>query len=221
MGWRPQLIYALVWQFCQAAEEEKERASRPGDLQDFVDSDQTQSPGEAGQQDLLRLLEEEIASVEEELAYEEKANEERVAIERDACLAPQGETWNTLVRQEGALDRSIDRKVRILLGLRKESASLAAAPAGGQGGTQRETAEEPAGSAPGDAELVEVHANIKPMERSGNLSENQGWGFENLPESGKVMENTGGNLHRTGMPLGRQGALEGNGSSVELREATI
>jgi hypothetical protein len=47
-------------------------------------------PGEPERQELLRLLEEEIASVREEFAYAEKANEERAAIERDACLAPEG-----------------------------------------------------------------------------------------------------------------------------------
>jgi hypothetical protein len=62
--------------------------------------------------------------------YAEKANEESAAIEREACLAPEGETWSMMLRQEGALDRSIDRKVRILLRLRKESTNLPAAPAG-------------------------------------------------------------------------------------------
>jgi len=57
-------------------------------------------------------------------------NEERVAIERDACLAPEGETWRMMLRQEAALDRSIDRKVGILLRLRKEGTSLLVAPAG-------------------------------------------------------------------------------------------
>jgi hypothetical protein len=51
--------------------------------------------------------------VREEFDYAEKANEERAAIERDACLAPEGETWSVMLRQEAALDRSIDRKVRM------------------------------------------------------------------------------------------------------------
>ena len=46
--------------------------------------------------------------------------EELDAIERDCCLAPAGETWEMLLRQEAALDRSIDRKVRIILTMRKE-----------------------------------------------------------------------------------------------------
>jgi hypothetical protein len=65
-------------------------------------------PGEPEYQELLRLLEEEIASVKEEFEYAEKANEERTEIERDACLAPEGETWSMMLRQEAALDRSID-----------------------------------------------------------------------------------------------------------------
>jgi hypothetical protein len=185
MGWRSQLIYALVWRFCQAEEQERERANQPDHLRDFVDSDEVQAPGEAEQQELLRLLEEEIASVEEELAHEEKANEERVAIEREACLAPQGEAWNTLVRQEGALDRSIDRKVRILLGLRKESAGLAGAPAGGGGGTQRESIEAATDGVPENEELVEAASNIKLKERSGNVDENKAPGFERTEGPGE------------------------------------
>jgi hypothetical protein len=185
MGWRSQLIYALVWRFCQAEEQAMERASQPDHLQDLVDSDEMQAPGEAERQELLRLLEEETASVEEELAYEEKANEERVAIERDACLAPQGETWNTLVRQESSLDRSIDRKVRILQGLRKESASLAGAPAGGGGGTQRERIEAATDGVPENEELVEAASNIKVKERSGNVAENKAPRFEKTDGPGE------------------------------------
>jgi hypothetical protein len=66
------------------------------------------------------LLEEEIAAVEEEFQYAEKLNEEKAAIERDACLAPEGDQWQMMLRREGALDRAIDRKVKILLALRKE-----------------------------------------------------------------------------------------------------
>jgi hypothetical protein len=60
------------------------------------------------------------AAFEEEM----KVQEEKDAIERDACLAPAGETWEMLLRQEAALDRSIDRKVRIILTLRQEHARL-------------------------------------------------------------------------------------------------
>ena len=57
---------------------------------------------------------------QEEFQYAEKVNEEKASAERDACLAPPGEEWRMMLRQEGALDRSIDRKVRILRALRKQ-----------------------------------------------------------------------------------------------------
>jgi len=94
---------------------------------------------------LLRLLEAETASVEKEFAYEEKLNEEKVEIERDACLAPSGEEWRMLLRREEALDRAIDRKIKLILTLRKAAertnaaelhsapAEDAGAPAGGVG----------------------------------------------------------------------------------------
>jgi hypothetical protein len=41
-----------------------------------------------------------------------------------------------MLRQEGALDRSIDRKVRILLRLRKEFTDLPIAPAGQDDGAR-------------------------------------------------------------------------------------
>jgi hypothetical protein len=51
-----------------------------------------------------------------------KAQEEKDAIARDACLAPEDETANMVLRLEMSLDRAIDRKVRILLTMRKEHA---------------------------------------------------------------------------------------------------
>jgi len=72
--------------------------------------------------ELLRLLEEEIAAVQAAFEEEMKVQEEKDEIERDACLAPAGETWEMLLRQEAGLDRSIDRKVRIILALRQEHA---------------------------------------------------------------------------------------------------
>jgi hypothetical protein len=92
-------------------------------LNDFVNE---QMGGQANVdvlwREMLRLLEEEIATVKAAFAEEVKAQEEKDAIERDACLAPAGETWEMLLRQEAGLDRSIDRKVRILLTMRKEHA---------------------------------------------------------------------------------------------------
>jgi hypothetical protein len=121
MGWRQGLMFNLLHRFSDpvyvaARQEEDEEFRQFLSKQDPA----CEPPGEPERQELLCLLEEEIASVREEFAYAEKANEERVAIEREACLAPEGETWSMLLRQEAALDRSIDRKVRILLALRKE-----------------------------------------------------------------------------------------------------
>jgi hypothetical protein len=142
MGWRVGLICKLLQRFCDAPK----LAQQQGD-EDYLRflreiGAPTEPPGEPEHQELLRLLEEEIASLREEFAYAEKANEERAAIERDACLAPEGETWSMMLRQEAALDRSIDRKVRILLRLRKESANLPIAPAGQDDGGRMENIEE-------------------------------------------------------------------------------
>jgi len=73
-------------------------------------------------QQLVRLLDGEIADMRQELEHVEKLQAEKAAAERDACLAPVGETWATLLRQEAALDRAIDRKVRIILAMRREHA---------------------------------------------------------------------------------------------------
>ena len=78
--------------------------------------------GEGRRQELERLLEEEIAAVEARFAEAMKAQEQKYAILRDSCLAPEDETANTVLRLEMALDRAIDRKVRILLTMRKEHA---------------------------------------------------------------------------------------------------
>jgi hypothetical protein len=76
-------------------------------------------PGPEHYQELLRLLEEERAAVEEAFQHEVELEEEKAAIERDACLAPSGEEWKLMLRREETLDRSIDRKIKPLLSLRK------------------------------------------------------------------------------------------------------
>jgi len=142
-GWRQALMFRLLHRFSdpmyldaqQADEEEQQSLRKIGFACD--------PPGEPEREELLRLLEEEIASLREEFEYADKANEERAAIERDACLAPEGETWRMMLRQEAALDRSIDRKVRILLRLRKESTNLPIAPPGQDNGARTENIEEP------------------------------------------------------------------------------
>ena len=175
-GWRQALIFSLLHRFgdpmCleaqQADEEEQQYRRKMGIAYEPV--------GEAEHQELLRLLEEEIASVREEFEYAEKANEERAAIERDACLAPEGETWKMMLRQEAALDHSIDRKVRILLRLRKDAADRPVAPASQDDGAGMENTEETVASdisaqTPQSAEAVE---NLKLNDQCGNVNENKG-----------------------------------------------
>ena len=179
-GWRWTLIHALLYRFCRA----QELARNDPNQKYYVEylratGTYPEPPGEGKQQELLRLLGEEIASVEEELAYAEKQNEERAAIERDACLAPEGATWNMLVRQEGSLDRSIDRKVRILLQLRKELATRPMAPPGEDDGGRKESMEEADASDMMSHTLqgVEAAEDSKMQEQCANVYENKGPAF--------------------------------------------
>jgi hypothetical protein len=222
MGWRSQMVCALLYRFGEAADLPRQVANNPHYVEDLKElGNWREPPGEAEQQELVRLLGEEMASVEEELAYEEKANEERVAIEREACLAPQGETWNTLVRQEGSLDRSIDRKVRILLRLRKESTSLAGAAAGGWGDAAREGREAGADSVPENGELVQAASNTKLKERTGNVAENKGPRFESGLGSGNVLQTTGGYLHPPRVPWEGEDAVGSEAPAGALPGAAI
>ncbi len=132
VGWRPARLRHLLWLFLERANPQRQDEKPP---HDFVS--QYFKGGEAGvenhYQELLALIDEEIADVEEEFQHELEAQEARDAADRDACLAPEGETWEMLLRQESGLDRSIDRKVRILLTLRKEHAQLQREAAGPPG----------------------------------------------------------------------------------------
>jgi predicted RNase H-like nuclease (RuvC/YqgF family) len=124
------------------------------------------------------LLNEEIADVEEEFKHEVKAQENRDAIERDACLAPAGETWEMLLRQEAGLDRSIDRKVRIILTLRKEHAQ------------QQKEAAGPAENEPSDREVEELSKLVGLAAQSERSAEEPGAEISKLPEkSENVLEN--------------------------------
>ena len=126
----------------------------------------------------------------EEFEYAEKANEERAAIERDACLAPEGETWRMMLRQEAALDRSIDRKVRILLRLRKEFTNLPIAPAGQDDGARMENIEEALDSdiVSENSQSVETVENLKMKERCGNVFENKGSLWRIGDEAGMLLK---------------------------------
>jgi hypothetical protein len=191
-GWRTGLIFSLLHRFGdprfirdqQEDEEWKQFLRSQGD--------DCEAPGEPEREELLRLLGEEIASVREEFAYAEKANEESAAIERDACLAPEGDTWAMMLRQEAALDHSIDRKVRILLRLRKESADLPMAPAPSHDdGTGMQNIEAALDSdnvsmQPQSAGMVE---DLKVKEQCGNVLESKGLPFHSSRESGNDTEN--------------------------------
>ncbi len=82
----------------------------------------TEPADELRYKQLVLLLADEVAAVEQEFEYEEKLNDERAAVERDACLAPAGEEWRMMLRREESLDRAIDRKIKLLLSLRKAAA---------------------------------------------------------------------------------------------------
>jgi len=201
MGWRPALICRLLHRFSDPLHLREQRADE--EYRQFLreTGDASEPAGEPEYQELLRLLEEEIASLREEFAYAEKANEERAAIERDACLAPVGETWRMMLRQEAALDRSIDRKVRILLRLRKESANLPTAPPGQDDGGRMENMEEAPDSdiSPENSQGVETVEKLKMKERRGNVYENKGSRLDNREQTGNIVENTCSYARNAGM----------------------
>jgi hypothetical protein len=187
-GWRQALIFRLLHRFSDPLFVPDERDHK--EYAEFLRETGYEPPGEPEYQELLRLLEEEIASVREEFAYAEKANEERVAIERDACLAPVGETWRMMLRQEAALDRSIDRKVRILLRLRKEAADLPITPTGHDDGARMENMEEVlvgdiVSETPQSVEAVE---ELKMEEQCGNVIENKGPLWKTGGQAGMFMK---------------------------------
>ncbi|MGD0456797.1 MAG: hypothetical protein ABSC21_03525 [Terriglobia bacterium] len=208
-GWHQALIFRLLKRFSdplyldaqQADEEERQSLRKIGFACD--------PPGEPEREELLRLLGEEIASVREEFEYAEKANEERAAIERDACLAPAGETWSMMLRQEGALDRSIDRKVRILWRLRKEFTNLPTAPAGQDDGARMENIEDiPEGDIVSEnSQSVETVEDLKMKERCRNVVENKGSAFSIPGQGGNVVENKRSYAQDAGMLLKTEGVI--------------
>ncbi len=123
VGWRPARIGKLLEPYMAWLQHEEYRRDETYKRY-MLNPEPLPEPGPEHYQELLRLLEEERAAVEEDLQHAVEVEEEKAAIERDACLAPAGETWEMLLRQEAALDRSIDRKVRIILTLRQEHARL-------------------------------------------------------------------------------------------------
>ena len=138
-GWRQARLVRLLRLASESAQQGAPGQEREESLSQ--QSEARQNPDEAPYQELLRRLEEEIAWVQEESEYAEKVNEEKVSIERDACLAPEGDQWQMMLRREAALDRSIDRKVRILLHMRKEYQAYRDTPAPSGGDLDDDVAE--------------------------------------------------------------------------------
>ena len=68
---------------------------------------------------LRQDLSEEIEYVRQQLAWWKTKNAPPSAAARDAALAPEGKQWALILREERDLDRAIDRKVKILLSLRR------------------------------------------------------------------------------------------------------
>ena len=149
-GWRPARIDQLMSMFSNRAHYQAHNDKQK--LNEYVNE---QMGGEANVEvlwrELLRLLEEEIAAVQAAFEEEMQVQEEKDEIERDACLAPAGETWEMLLRQEAGLDRAIDRKVRIILTLRQEHAR---ACRGGSRTAQQEAS--PPGNEPDDRAAEEL-----------------------------------------------------------------
>ncbi len=180
LGWRPRQIVHLLARFYDWAYlwQKKDQAKLDQYMKDTFGDE---AGREARYQELERLLEEQIAAVEAAFAEEMKAQEEKDEIERDACLAPAGETWEMLLRQEAALDRSIDRKVRIILTMRQEHARL------GRGGSRTAPAGEPKDRA---AEELSKVVGLGAQTES-PAEENAGETSKSPEQSENVIENKG------------------------------
>ena len=123
-----------------------------------------------------------------------------------------------MLRQEAALDRSIDRKVRILLRLRKESTNPPITPTGQDDGARMESIEEPLDSAivSEDSQSVEAGEDLKTKEQCGNVIENKGPAFSRPRQCGNVIENKCSYAQNAGMLLKRNGVI----GNAELRLAS-
>jgi len=121
LGWRPRQIGHLLGLFMDWAylHDQQDQAELDKCVKESFGGE---AEFEARYQELERLLEDQIAGVEAAFADEMQAQEEKDAIARDSCLAPENEAANMVLRLEMALDRATDRKVRILLTMRQEHA---------------------------------------------------------------------------------------------------
>jgi hypothetical protein len=118
-----------------------------------------------------------------------------------------------MLRQEAALDRSIDRKVRILLRLRKESTNLPVAPGQDDGGKIENIEGIPESDIAYESpQAVEAVQDIKMKERCGNVIENKGSRLESRQASGNIAENKDSYTQNAGMLLKTKGVI-GNAES--------
>jgi hypothetical protein len=114
-----------------------------------------------------------------------------------------------MLRQEAALDHSIDRKVRILLRLRKEFTNPPIAPAGQDDGARTENVEKIPDSdiSSPTPQAVEAVESLKLNERRGNVYENKGPGFNGPGRSRNVVENKASYAQNAGMLLKTKGVI--------------
>ena len=91
-----------------------------------------------------------------------------------------------MLRQEAALDRSIDRKVSLLLRLRKEAADRPIAPPGDNNGAGMENVEQALDSdiMSDGLQSVEAVENLKMNEQCENIIENTGLRLDALKSNG-------------------------------------
>jgi hypothetical protein len=186
LGWRPRQIGHLLGLFMDWAylQDKHDQAK--------VDKYVKESfGGEAGMearyQELERLLEEQIAAVEAAFAEEMQAQEEKDAIARDSCLAPENEAANMVLRLGMAQDRAIDRKVRIILTMRQEHAR---ACRGGSRTAQQEAS--PPGNEPDDRGAKELSKVVGLDAQTESPAEENATQTRKSPEqSENVYENKG------------------------------
>jgi hypothetical protein len=98
-----------------------------------------------------------------------------------------------MLRQEAALDHSIDRKVRILLRLRKDAADRPVAPAGQDDGARMENTEEMVASdiSAQTPQIVKEVKDLKMNDQCGNVFENKGPLWKTGREAGMSMKTNG------------------------------
>jgi hypothetical protein len=194
LGWRPRQIGHLLgllidWVNLHEKQDQAE-------LDKYVKESFGDKAGvEARYQELLLLLEEQTAAVEAAFADEMQAQEEKDAIARDSCLAPEDETANMVLRLEMAIDRAIDRKVRILLTMRKEQARECR---GGSRTAPTEQEASPPGNESNDREAEEL-SKLVGLEASTDTPSSvcdSGQGSEAPPSLRETQTPNGGGLRQ-------------------------